>query len=138
MKYLQDQLLIKTDTNLIQVLEERNPLWMESRQYNKIRLSLEMLRGSEQVAKLLRRIAERNGIQKTARTEAEPLTDEDLGEHIQLLKEVDASEVWNAFVASSYNLFDFLLKYDYKVKRTIEDYATLFCQLVILHSDECG
>lgn len=137
LKYLQDQLLIKTDTNLIQVLEEKNPLWMESRQYNKIRLSLEMLRGSEQVAKLLRRIAERNGIQKTARTEAEPLTDEDLGEHIQLLKEVDASEVWNAFVASSYNLFDFLLKYDYKVKRTIEDYATLFCQLVILHSDEC-
>ena len=88
LKYLQDQLLIKTDTNLIQVLEERNPLWMESRQYNKIRLSLEMLSGSEQVAKLLRRIAERNGIQKTARTEAEPLTDEDLGEHIQLLKEV--------------------------------------------------
>ena len=77
LKYLQDQLLIKTDTNLIQVLEERNPLWMESRQYSKVRLSLEMLRENEQVVKLLKRIAERNGIQKTARTEAEPLTEED-------------------------------------------------------------
>ena len=137
LKYLQDQLLIKTETNLVQVLEERNPLWMESRQYNKIRLSLEMLRGNDQVVKLLRRIAERNGIQKTARTEAGPLAEEDLQEHIRQLKEVDSDEVWNAFLASSYNLFEFILKYDYKVKRSIEEHATLFCQLVILHPDEC-
>lgn len=137
LKYLQDQLLIKTDTNLVKVLEERNPLWMESRQYNKIRLSLEMLRENEQVVKLLRRIAERNGIQKTARTEAGPLTEEDLQEHIRQLKEVDSAEVWNAFSASGYNLFEFILRYDYKVKRGIEEHATLFCQLVILHPDEC-
>ena len=137
LKYLQDQLLIKTDTNLVQVLEERNPLWMESRQYNKARLSLEMLRENEQVVKLLRRIAERNGTQKTIRTEAGPLTEEDLQEHIQQLKEVDAAEVWSAFLASSYDLFGFILRYDYKEKRSIEDYAALFCQLVILHPDEC-
>lgn len=137
LKYLLDQLLIKTDTNLIQVLEGRNPLWMESRQYSKIRLSLDMLRENNQVVKLLRRVAERNGMQKMARTEAEPLAEEDLQEHIQLLKEVDSTEVWNAFLASSYNLFEFILRYDYKVERTVEDYARLFCQLVILHPDEC-
>ena len=60
LKYLQDQLLIKTDTNLVHVLEERNHIWMESRQYNKIRLSLEMLRENEQVVALLNRIARRN------------------------------------------------------------------------------
>ena len=136
LKYLQDQLLIKTDTNLVQVLEDRNPLWMESRQYSKIRLSLEMLRENDQIVKILRRIAERNGIQKTARTEAAPLTEEDLQEHVQRLKEVDPAEVWNAFAASSYNLFDFILRYDYKAKRDIEDHAALFCQLVILHPDE--
>ena len=137
LKYLQDLLLIKTETNLVQVLEERNPLWMESRQYNKVRLSLEMLRENEQVVKLLRRIAERNGMQKTSRTEAGPLTEEDLQEHIQQVKEVNSAEVWNAFLASSYDLFEFILRYDYKEKRSIEDYAALFCQLVILHPDEC-
>ncbi len=116
LKYLQDQLLIKTDTNLMQVLEERSPLWTESRQYNKTRLSLEMLRENEQVVKLLRRMAERNGIQKTTRAEAEPLTEEDLQEHIQQLEEVDSTEVWNAFLASSYDLFKFILRYDNKVK----------------------
>lgn len=137
LKYLQDQLLIKTDTNLVQVLEDRNPLWMESRQYSKVRLSLAMLRENDQIVKILRRIAERNGIHKTARTEAEPLTEEDLQEHVQRLKEVDPTEVWNAFAASSYNLFEFILRYDYKAQRDIEDHAALFCQLVILHPEEC-
>ena len=137
LKYLQDQLLIKAETNIRNVLEERNPLWMESRQYNKIRLSLNMLRDNEQIGKLLRRIAERNGIQKMTRTEAEPLTEEDLKAHVQRIKEVDSQEVWNAFQASGYNLFEFILRYDYKVKRSIEEHVTLFCQLVILHPDEC-
>ena len=118
-------------------MEERNPLWMESRQYNKIRLSLEMLRENELVVKMLRRIAERNGIQKTLRTEADPLTEEELQNHVRLLRDVDAAEVWNSFLASSYNLFEFILRYDYKVKRNIEEHVTLFCQLVILHPDEC-
>lgn len=137
LKYLQDQLLIKVDTNIINVLEERNPLWMESRQYNKIRLSLEMLRENGMVIKMLRRIAERNGIQKTVRTEADPLTEEELQNHVRLLRDVDSAEVWNSFLASSYNLFEFILRYDYKVKRNIEEHVTLFCQLVILHPDEC-
>lgn len=137
LKYLQDQLLIKTDTNLLQVLEDNNPVWMESRQYSRIRLSLEMLRENDQATAILRRIAERNGLKKTARTEAEPLTDEDLLEHTLRLKEVDPTEVWNAFSASSHNLFDFILRYDYKAKRSLEDHAALFCQLVILHPDEC-
>ena len=137
LKYLQDQLLIKTGTNLVQVFEDKNPLWMESRQYSRIRLSLEMLRENEQIVKIMRRIAEHNGLRKTARTEAEPLTDEDLQAHLLRLKDVDPTEVWNAFSASSYNLFDFILRYDYKTKRDIEDYAALFCQLVILHPDGC-
>ncbi len=137
LKYLQDQLLIKSGTNIKNMLEERNPLWMESRQYNKIRLSLEMLREDELVVKILRRIAERNGIHKTAKTEADPLTEEELQNHVRLLKDVDSAEVWNSFLASSYNLFEFILRYDYKVKRNIEEHVTLFCQLVILHPDEC-
>ena len=137
LKYLQDQLLIKTDTNLVHVLEERNPLWMESRQYSKMRLSLEMLRENELSVNLLKRIAENSGIKKTARTEAEPLTADDLKEHIQRLEVVDSAEIWNAFLASGHHLFEFIRRYDYMAKRSIEDYAALFCQLVIRHPDEC-
>ena len=48
LKYLKDQVLIKTETNITQVLEDNNPLWMESRQYSKIRLSLEALRENDE------------------------------------------------------------------------------------------
>lgn len=137
LKYLQDQLMIKANTNIVQVLEGMNHLWMESRQYSKIRLSLDMLRDNEQVVKILRKIAESNGVRKTARTEAEPLSEEDLKQHVQRLRQVDPDEVWNAFDASSYNLFEFILRYDFKTKRNIEELVALFCQLVILHPDEC-
>ena len=137
LKYLQDQFTIKEETNLRQVLDDHNPLWMESRQYNKLRLSIEMLRQNDQLTALLRKIAEHNGLQKRARTEAESLTEEDLQEHTQEIDEVDPTAVWNAFCAQSNNLFDFLLTYDYKRERTIADHATLFCQLVILHPDNC-
>lgn len=137
LKYLQDQLMIKANTNIVQVLEGMNHLWMESRQYSKIRLSLDMLRDNEQVVKILRKIAESNGVRKTARTEAEPLSEEDLKQHVQRLRQVDPDEVWNAFDASSYNLFEFILRYDFKTKRNIEELVALFCQLVILHLDEC-
>ena len=71
------------------------------------------------------------------REEAAPLEDADLKTHTRELREVNQSEVWNAFAASSYSLFDFILNYDYKQKRTLADHATLFCQLVITHPDEC-
>lgn len=137
LKYLQDQYTIKEETNLQSVLESINPLWMEPRTYSKIRLSIETLQQNDQITAILRKIAERNGIKKTARIEAEPLSLEDLEEHVHEISGVNPDEVWNGFSASGYNLFDYILRYDYRVERTIEDHASLFCQLVILHPDQC-
>ena len=110
---------------------------MEPRTYSRIRLSIEALWQNDQATALLRKIAERNGIKKTARIEAEPLSLDDLEEHVHEITGVNPDEVWNGFSASGYNLFDYILRYDYTVKRTIEDHASLFCQLVILHPDQC-
>ena len=137
LKYLQDQYTIKEETNLQSLLESINPLWMEPRTYSRIRLSIETLQQNDQITALLRKIAERNGIKKTARIEAEPLSLDDLEEHVHEITGVNPDEVWNGFSASGYNLFDYILRYDYTVKRTIEDHASLFCQLVILHHDQC-
>lgn len=137
LKYLQDQYTITEETNLKTVLESMNPLWMEPRTYSRLRLSIEALQQNEQASVLLRRIAERNGVKKIARVEAEPLSVDDLEEHIHEMAGFNPDEVWNGFSASGYNLFDYILRYDYKVRRSIEDHAFLFCQLVILHSEQC-
>lgn len=137
LKYLQDQLLIKSETNLTVVLEQVNPLWMEKNQRNRQRISLETLRENDQMFQLLRRIAKNNGVKQKARTEAGLLSVDDLQEHIVEQTEVNMNEVWNAFLASSYHLFEFILQYDYKTPRSVEQHVTLFCQLAILHPDEC-
>lgn len=137
LKYLQDQLLIKSETNLTAVLEQVNPLWMEKNQRNIQRISLETLRDNDQMFQLLCRIAKNNGVKQKARTEAGLLSVDDLQEHIVEQTEVNMTEVWNAFLASSYHLFEFILQYDYKTQRSVEQHVTLFCQLAILHPDEC-
>ena len=137
LKYLQDQLLIKSETNLTAVLEQVNPLWMEKNQRNRQRISLETLRDNDQMFQLLCSIAKNNGVKQKARTEAGLLSVDDLQEHIVEQTEVNMTEVWNAFLASSYHLFEFILQYDYKTPRSVEQHVTLFCQLAILHPDEC-
>lgn len=137
LKYLQDQYTIEEETNLKSILDGINPICMEARTYSKLRLSIEMLRQNEQITSILRKIAERNGIKKTSRTEAEPLTSEELEDHVQDIGGINPDEVWNGFTASGYSLFDYILRYDYTIPRTIEEHAALFCQLVILHADQC-
>ena len=109
---------------------------MEPRTYSKIKLSIEALQQNDQITALLIKIAERNGIKKRARVEAEPLSLEDLEEHIQEIYGINPDEVWSGFLASGYNLFDYILRYNYKMERTLEDHASLFCQIVILHPDQ--
>lgn len=136
-KYLKDQLTWTEETNIMQVLGEMNPIWMENRPYNKIRLSLDYLRSSEEMAELLRKIAAKSGIKQQARIEADNLSPEDMEEHRSAEPLVNPNEVWRAFEASSHDLFNFILNYDYKQERTLSDHVTLFCQLAVLHPEEC-
>ena len=143
LKYLQDQFTIKEDTNITAILDSVNPIWMENNSinrnntYSKIRFSIEILRDNDLMYDLLRKIGKKNAVKQALRTDAEPLSDEDLNEHIADLDLVNLEEIWNAFSASSYSLFDFVKNYDYKKEKTIEDLATIFCQLVINHSEDC-
>ena len=137
LKYLRDQLTIKESTDIIPVVSRMNPVWMENRQYNRMRVSLEMLQSSEEMSALMRRVAEKEGIIRKSRTSALPLTEDELMENVSPLNEVNQQEVWRAFRAGSNDLFSFILSYDYKQERTIEQHAVLFCQLAVQHPNEC-
>lgn len=137
LKYLRDQLTIKESTDIIPVVSRMNPVWMENRQYNRMRVSLEMLQSSEEMSALMRRVAEKEGIIRKSRTSALPLTEDELRENVSPLNEVNQQEVWRAFRAGSNDLFSFILSYHYKQERTIEQHAVLFCQLAVQHPNEC-
>ena len=137
LKYLRNQWTIEESTNIRQVVAGLSPVWMENRQYNRMRLSLELLRGNEEMAAIIRKVGQREGIIRKARTSAPALTEDELKEKTAPLDEINPQEVWNAFRAGGNDLFTFLLQYDYKQERTVQQHADLFCLLAVQHPDEC-
>lgn len=136
LKYLKDQITWKNDTNVINVLESKNPIWMEKRHYNRIFLSLDMLRSREGVAAIIRKISQNKNIRRLSRSEAEPLDSEFMKDDIEVIKEININEIWNAFKAQGNNLFTFIKNYPYKEERRLNDHIVLYCQIATQHSDE--
>lgn len=136
LKYLKDQLTWREDTNIVRTLEGKHPLWMENRPYNRIFLSVDMLRSSDEAYTIIRKIAERSIVRRLARTEAEPLDETFMNEGIEEVNTINMSEIWNAFKAQGNHLFAFIKDYPFKQRHTLGEYIILFCQMAALHSDE--
>jgi hypothetical protein len=136
LKYLKDQLTWREDTNIVRIIEGKNPLWMEKRPYNRIFLSLDMLRSSEEAYGIIRKIAGRTIVRRLARTEADPLDETFMHDSIEEVNAVNMTELWNAFKAQGNHLFAFIKDYSYKQQHTLGDYIILYCQMATLHSEE--
>ena len=135
LKYLKDQLTWREDTNVVRILEEKHPLWMEKRPYNRVFLSIDMLRSSEEAYNIIRKIAGRNIVRRLARTEAEPLDEVFMNEDIEVVNAVNMTELWNAFKAQGNHLFAFIKDYPYKQQHTLGELIILYCQMATLHCD---
>lgn len=136
LKYLKDQLTWREDTNIVRIIEGKNPLWMEKRPYNRIFLSLDMLRSSEEAYSIIRKIAGRAIVRRLARTEADPLDETYMHDSIEEVNAFNMTELWNAFKAQGNHLFAFIKDYSYKQQHTLGDYIILYCQMATLHSEE--
>lgn len=138
LKYLRDQMLLDTNTDILAKLQVRNPVWMEPRPRYTLKVSLSMLRNSEEGLKVLKDIAKgkKNSRLKKGNL-AEPLTEDELTEQQQIQQMVDIGEVKNAFMASGDNLFHFVMNYSsYRIKMDDEAKLVLFCQIASQYLDE--
>lgn len=138
LKYLRDQMLLDTNTDILAKLQVRNPVWMEPRPRYRLKVSLSMLRNSEEGLKVLKDIAKgkKNSRLKKGNL-AEPLTEDELTEQQQIQQMVDVGEVKNAFMASGDNLFHFVMNYSgYRIKMDDEAKLVLFCQIATQYLDE--
>ena len=138
LKYLRDQLLLDTNTDVREKLSTRNPVWMEPRPRYSLKVSLSMLRNSEDGLKILHDVANgkvNNRLRKGNLAEA--LTEDELTEQHQISKMVDIGEVKNAFMASGDNLFHFVMNYSgYRMEIDEEAKLVLFCQIASQYLDE--
>lgn len=138
LKYLRDQMLLETNTDIRAKMSASNPVWMEPRPRYTLKVSLSMLRTSDIGLKILQEIAKGKGNDRLRKGNlAEPLTETELNEQQQVLQMVDVNEVKVAFMASGDNLFHFVMNFSgYRKPMNEEDKLVLFCQIAAQYLDE--
>ncbi|MCQ2403479.1 MAG: hypothetical protein MJ202_07115 [Lentisphaeria bacterium] len=137
LKYLRDQLVLESHTDVLGMLVARNPVWLEPRPRYQFKVSLSMLKNSDMGLALLRGIAKGRGQRLSRGNLAEPLAAQDLCQKAEEIPMVDVSEVKAAFFASSDHLFHFVLNYaNYRKPMDDEELLVLFCQIATQYLDE--
>lgn len=130
-KYLKDQFLLETATDLRKLLFENTASLFEKKTSYPLKLSVENLQTSEDAFASIQKIAGRmkSGL-KFKRPVAESISDEYLETQIEEEIQINLEEVKNYFIGSSYNLFDFILKFNFAKEVSFEDRITIYCQLI--------
>ena len=138
LKYLRDQMILETNTDIRAKMSARNPVWMEPRLRYTLKVSLSMLRTSDIGLKILQEIAKGKSNDRLRKGNlAEPLTEAELNEQQQVMQMVDVNEVKAAFMASGDNLFHFVMNFSgYRKPMNEEDKLVLFCQIAAQYLDE--
>lgn len=130
LKYLKDQFRIESETDLKQILSQKNQVIFEKRVSEPINLSIGYLRDDETAFSIIQKVAKRN-LDKLNYTPfiAENISDEYLENSIEEEVMINLEEIRNRFVATSDNLFNFIINYDFTKEVSFNERVTIFCQM---------
>ena len=133
-KYLKDQFILESSTDIKQVLVKNNAVVFEPNPSYPLKLSLEYLQTDEEVFVSIKKIEERKKIgEKLKQPIAERISDEYLETQIVEEIQINLEEVKNGFVAGSNNLFDFVMNFNFSKMISFEERVTIYCQMVSLY-----
>ena len=129
-KYLKDQLVWESATDVIWALQTHRPAFLEKRPWYGSLPSLESLTNTPDGISALKEAhaALKNPTAKR-RTDPEPLSAEELTYSAVVKDTLDTFEVRSAFLGGSKDLMAFLFDYSFSEPLTEEDRLTLFCRL---------
>lgn len=137
LKYLKDHFLIKAETDIEKIIAKKNLVIFESRVNEPLNLSIDYLRENERAFEAIKRIAKNHSDRKLLEPVlADRISDEDLENTIEEEVMINIEEVKNHFIATSDNLFNFILIYDFLKEVDFDERVTLFCQLISQYEEE--
>lgn len=130
LKYLKDQFRIVPETNIKQILLNKNQVIFEKRTSEPIKLSIDFLRDNENAFEIIKKVAGKN-IDKLNYKPliAESISNEYLENSIEAEVMINFDEVRNHFIATSDNLFHFVMNYDFSKDISFDERVTFFCQM---------
>lgn len=137
LKYLKDNFTIEAETDIKQIISNKNQIIFETRTNQSINLSIDFLRGDERAFDAIKRIAKNYRNRLLFKQEiAESISNEYLENNVKEEVMVNLEEVRNHFVATSDNLFNFILNYDFLKEVDFNERVTVFCQIVSQYEEE--
>lgn len=130
-KYLKDQFILQTNTDIDAVLSGNNAAIFEPRPLYPLKLSLDYLQTDAEAFDSIKKIARRiqTGI-GTKRPLADVISDEYLETQVEEDVQINLEEVKNSFLAAGNNLFEFVLNYPFAEEVSFDRRVTIYCQLV--------
>ena len=131
-KYLKDQLVWESSTDVIWALQTHRPAFLEKRPWYNCLPSLESLTNTpDGIAALKEAHAVLKNPTARRKTNPEPLSPEELSRGAVVKDTLNTFEVRNAFLGSSQDLMTFLSGYTFREPLSAEDRLTLFCRLAV-------
>ncbi|EKF54163.1 hypothetical protein I215_13902 [Galbibacter marinus] len=137
LKYLKDHFTIEAETNIRQILSGKNQVVFEKRITEPLKLSIDLLRNDEKAFETIRRIAKKHKDRKRFKSElADSISSDYLEDNVEEEVMIDYGEIRNRFMATSDNLFNFILNYDFLKEVDFNERVTIFCQVISLYETE--
>lgn len=137
LKYLKDNFTIEAETDIKQIISNRNHVIFDARTNQSLNLSINFLRESERAFEAIKRIAKNHKDRLLLKPEiAERISNEFLENNIEEEVIINLEEVRNRFIATSDNLFNFILNYDFLKEVDFNERVTIFCQIISQYEQE--
>ncbi|MFL0076979.1 hypothetical protein [Tenacibaculum maritimum] len=137
LKYLKDNFTIEAETNIKQIISNKNQVIFEARTNQNINLSIDFLREDEKAFDAIKRVARNYRGRLLFKQEiAESISNEYLENNIEDEVMINLEEVRNRFIATSDNLFNFILNYDFLKEVDFNERVTIFCQIISQYEEE--
>ena len=137
LKYLKDQFRIISETDIKQVLSNKNQVIFEKRTSEPLNLSIDFLRDNENAFEIIKKVAKRNLDKLNYKPLiADSISDEYLEDSIEEEVMINFEEVRNQFIATSDNLFNFIMNYDFLKTVSFNERVTIFCQIASQYEQE--
>ena len=137
LKYLKDNFTILAETNIKEIILSKNHVIFEAKSNESINLSINFLREDELAFIAIKRISKNHRNRIFVKPEiAERISNDYLENNVEEEIMVNLEEVRNHFVATSDNLFNFILNYDFMKKVTFSERVTVFCQIISQYEED--
>ena len=137
LKYLKDNFIIEAETNIKQIVSNKNEVIFETKLNESINLSIDFLREDERAFSSIKRIAKNYRDRLLFKPEiAESISNDSLENNVEEEIMVNLEEVRNRFIATSDNLFNFILNYDFLKVVDFNERVTIFCQIISQYEEE--